>query len=152
MIISTVVGDTNKAFYHRLKQEGSRPQTRYPLSPSASPRTSCVSFRSRTWSATTTAWDYFQSIDREENHQFIKRFKDEFGQDRVTSDVIVAAYDRVNSRRKRSRKSGPMRTDEVRKAMRRQSLDAAEGIISVDLETQHTWRPVYIGRVRGDSR
>ena len=31
------------------------------------------------------------------------------------------------------------------RAMRHQSLNAPEGIVTVDDETQHTWRPVYVG-------
>jgi urea transport system substrate-binding protein len=31
-------------------------------------------------------------------------------------------------------------------------LNAAEGVVSVDFETQHTWRPVYIGRIRSDGQ
>ena len=38
---------------------------------------------------------------------------------------------------------------DVVKSIRRQSLNVPEGIMSVDDETQHTWRPVYIGRIRG---
>jgi hypothetical protein len=40
----------------------------------------------------------------------------------------------------------------VIKAIRRQSLNAPEGIVSVDDETQHTWRPVSIGKIRGDGQ
>ena len=36
--------------------------------------------------------------------------------------------------------------------MRRQSLNAPEGIVTVDEETQHTWRPVYVGRIRSDGQ
>ena len=38
------------------------------------------------------------------------------------------------------------------RAMRRQSLNAPEGIVTVDEETQHTWRPVYVGRIRSDGQ
>ena len=38
------------------------------------------------------------------------------------------------------------------KAIRRQSLNAPEGIVSVDDETQHTWRPVYVGQIRADGQ
>ena len=38
------------------------------------------------------AWDYFQSIDRPENREFVRKFKAVHGQDRATSDVIEAAY------------------------------------------------------------
>ena len=36
--------------------------------------------------------------------------------------------------------------------MRRQSLNAPEGIVTVDEETQHTWRPVFVGRIRSDGQ
>ena len=41
---------------------------------------------------------------------------------------------------------------DVLKAIRHQSLNAPEGIVSVDDETQHTWRPVYVGRIRADGQ
>ena len=31
-------------------------------------------------------------------------------------------------------------------------LSAPEGIIAVDPSTQHTWRPVYIGRIKEDAQ
>jgi urea transport system substrate-binding protein len=40
----------------------------------------------------------------------------------------------------------------VRYALRRQSLNAPEGTIAVDPQTQHTWRPVSIGRIRNDGQ
>ena len=40
----------------------------------------------------------------------------------------------------------------VIKAVRRQSIVAPEGIISIDGPTLHTWRPVYIGRIRSDGQ
>ena len=36
--------------------------------------------------------------------------------------------------------------------MSHQSLDAPEGIVSIDAENHHTWRPVYIGKVRSDAQ
>ena len=36
--------------------------------------------------------------------------------------------------------------------MRHQSLNAPEGIVTVDVETQHTWRPVYVGKIRSDGQ
>jgi urea transport system substrate-binding protein len=36
--------------------------------------------------------------------------------------------------------------------MRHQSMSAPEGIIAIDPDTQHTWRPVFIGRIRADGQ
>ena len=43
-------------------------------------------------------------------------------------------------------KPAPTDIPDVLRAIRRQSLNAPEGIVSVDDETQHTWRPVYVGK------
>ena len=43
-------------------------------------------------------------------------------------------------------------TSDVRRAIGRQSLDAPEGIVSVDAETLHTWRPFYLGKIRADAQ
>jgi urea transport system substrate-binding protein len=96
------------------------------------------------------AWNYFQSIDRPENHEFVKRFKaryDTNGEVRVTSDVITAAYNSVMLWAHAVEEAGTERVDAVRMAIGHQSLDAPEGVVSVDPYTQHTWRPVYIARV-----
>jgi urea transport system substrate-binding protein len=40
----------------------------------------------------------------------------------------------------------------VRETINHQSLSAPEGVISIDPSTHHTWRPVYIGRMRHDGQ
>ena len=39
-----------------------------------------------------SAWNYFQSLNRNENLEFVRNFQKRYGTDRVTSDVIEAAY------------------------------------------------------------
>ena len=98
------------------------------------------------------AWDYFQSIDRPENREFVQRFKASYGADRVTSDVIEAAYYSVRLWAQAVVEAESEEVANVLKAIRRQSLNAPEGIVSVDDETQHTWRPVYVGQIRADGQ
>ncbi len=98
------------------------------------------------------AWDYFQSIDRPENHEFVRKFKAIHGQDRATSDVIEAAYFSVHLWAQAVVEAQSAEVAAVRKAIRRQSLNAPEGIVSVDDETQHTWRPVFVGQIRPDGQ
>lgn len=151
VIISTIVGDTNKPFYQRLKREGLTPASTPVLSFSIA-EDELRQLSVLDMAGDYSAWNYFQSIDREENHRFIERFQAEFGKDRATSDVIVAAYNSVRLWAQAVEEAGTEDTEEVRKAMRRQSLDAPEGIVSIDYETQHTWRPVYIGKIRPDGQ
>ena len=32
------------------------------------------------------------------------------------------------------------------------ALNAPEGVVSIDAETLHTWRPFYLGKIRGDGQ
>jgi urea transport system substrate-binding protein len=98
------------------------------------------------------AWCYFQSLDREKNRGFVRRFKARYGGDRVTSDVIATAYSSVQLWAQAVREAGTDQVRQVRNALRHQSLDAAEGIIAIDPETRHAWRPVFIGRIRPDGQ
>ena len=98
------------------------------------------------------AWNYFQTIDRPENQTFVRAFKARYGNDRTTSDVIDAAYNSVRLWAQAVREAGSTNVHQVRNALRHQSLNAPEGIIAIDPETQHTWRPVSIGRIRPDGQ
>jgi len=98
------------------------------------------------------ARNYFQSVDTEANREFVHKFKARYGSDRVTSDAIAAAY---NSVWLWAQAVAEAETDDIAavlKAVRKQSMNAPEGIVSVDASTQHTWRPVYIGRIRSDGQ
>jgi urea transport system substrate-binding protein len=151
VIISTVVGDSNEAFYRGLQAAGIRPE-RTPVMSFSIAEDELRKLPVAAMVGDYAAWDYFQSIDRPENREFVDRFKTLYGPDRVTSDVIEAAY---NSVYLWAQAVAEAETDEVTHvitAIGRQSLNAPEGIVSVDEETQHTWRPVSIGRIRGDGQ
>jgi urea transport system substrate-binding protein len=157
VIMSTVVGNSNEPFYRRLQAVGILPENIPVLSFSIAedelrklPRHDMV--------GDYAAWNYFQSLDRPENREFIRRFQTRYpadsatGADRVTSDVIVSAYDSVYLWAQAVLEAETDNAADVLKALRRQSLNAPEGIVSVDDETQHTWRPVYVGRIRDDGQ
>lgn len=97
-----------------------------------------------------SAASYFQSIDRPENLSFVRRFKARYGEDRATSDAGVGGYDSVRLWAQAVREVETTDVRRVRESLRHQSLDAPAGIIAVDPDTQHTWQPAFIGRVRGD--
>ena len=98
------------------------------------------------------AWCYFQSLERPENLAFVRAFKARYGADRTTSDVMVTAYNSVHLWAQAVREAGTIDVRQVRAALRHQSRNAPEGIIAIDPETQHAWRPVFIGRIRPDGQ
>jgi urea transport system substrate-binding protein len=151
VIISTVVGDSNAPFYLGLKAAGILPQ-RTPVLSFSIAEDELRKLPLREMVGNYAAWDYFQSIDRAENREFVRKFRVKYGADRVTSDVIEAAYNSVLLWAQAVAEAESAEVDDVIKVIRRQSLNAPEGIVSVDYETQHTWRPVYIGRIRADGQ
>ncbi len=151
IIISTVVGDSNEPFYQRLQTASILPE-RIPVLSFSIAEDELRKLPVRAMVGDYAAWDYFQSIDRSENREFVRRFQARYGSDRVTSDVIEAAYNSVYLWAQAVVEAETDEVADVLKAIRRQSLNAPEGIVSVDDETQHTWRPVYVGRVRADGQ
>jgi urea transport system substrate-binding protein len=151
VIISTVVGDSNKPFYQRLQSAGLPPQ-RIPVLSFSIAEDELRSLPLRDMVGDYAAWDYFQSIARPENREFIQRFKMMYGPDRVVSDVMEAAYCSVHLWAQAVVEAQSEEVAKVLKAIRRQSLNAPEGIVTVDDETQHTWRPVFVGQIRADGQ
>jgi len=151
VIISTVVGDSNAPFYEQLQAADILPE-RTPVVSFSIAEDELRKLPLSTMVGDYAAWDYFQSIDRPENKAFVKRFQAKYGPESVTSDVIEAAYNSVWLWAQAVSEAGNADIPDVIRAIRRQSLNAPEGIVTVDEETQHTWRPVYVGRIRGDGQ
>ena len=74
VIISTVVGDSNRPLYHELHAAGIPPQKTPVLSFSIA-EDELRKLPLREMVGDYAAWDYFQSIDRPENREFVQRFK-----------------------------------------------------------------------------
>ena len=151
VILCSVVGDSAIAFFRELREAGISPDD-IPVITFALAEDELRSTNHADMVGHYAAWNYFQSIDSEENKRFVSAFKERYGADRVTSDVIAAAYNSVYLWANAVRESGNTDVQQVRNALRQQSLNAPEGIIAVDPSTQHTWRPVYIGKIQADKQ
>jgi urea transport system substrate-binding protein len=146
VIFSAVVGDSNIAFYKALKAAGIRAD-RTPVVSVSIGEDELRVLPIEDMVGHYSAWSYFQSVMSPENAAFVARFKKKYGQSRVTSDVIETAYFSVLLWAQAVRESGKVETAVIRKAMLGQSLDAPEGVVSIDPETQHTWRAFTLGRI-----
>jgi len=149
VVLCSLAGDAAIAFLGRLRAAGVQPE-RTPVVMFAIAEDELRTLSAADVAGHYAAWCYFQSIDRPENLAFVRSFKTRYGEERTTSDAIVSAYDSVRLWAQAVREAGTADIRQVRNFLRHQSLDAPEGIIAVDPDTQHTWRPVFIGRVRLD--
>ena len=151
VVMSSVVGDSAIAFAKKLRAAGIRPD-QTPMLTFALGENELSAVQRDDFAGNYAAWNYFQSIDRPENAEFVSAFKKRYGNDRTISDVMNAAYSGVLLWAQAVEESSRTDVRQVRYALRHQSLNAAEGIIAVDSETQHTWLPVSIGRIRQDGQ
>ncbi len=151
VVICSLEGDSNRPFFERLQQAGVKSED-LPVMSFTVGEEELRTLPPRAMTGHYAAWNYMQSIDRPENQEFIRRFQTRYGKDRVVNDGIVCAY---NSVRLWAQAVNAARTTEaaaVRKAVGRQSLDAPEGIVSIDSRILQNWRPFYLGKIRADGQ
>jgi urea transport system substrate-binding protein len=151
VVISTVDGPDNATLYAQLRRSGITPDkipvVSFSLNEEEARRLPIADVVGQ-----YSGWNYFQSLDRPENREFARKFQERYGRDRVIDDDIQISYEAVRLWAQTVVEAG---TDDVRTINReilRQSRNAPEGIITIDAENQHGWRPFFMGRVRPDGQ
>lgn len=97
------------------------------------------------------ARNYFESIDRQQNHEFVRKVRSKFGSIAVT-DAMEAAYFAVQLWAKAVKEADSDEVGLIRARLRNQSLEAAHGKMRIDAESQHTWKTARIGQINSDGR
>lgn len=143
LIINTINGDSYITFFRLLRAHGLTADKLPVLSFSIGEN----ELRNVDITGDYAAWNYFQTIDRIENHAFVNAFRARYGPQRVTSDPMEAAYVGVNLWAQAVEKAGCDDVGSVREALRHQSFNAPEGFMRIDPANQHTWKTIRIGRV-----
>jgi urea transport system substrate-binding protein len=151
VILNTINGDSNIAFFQALRAAGITPKDIPTLSFSIG-ETELQHLASLGMAGDYAAWNYFQSLDTPENRKFLEAFRQTAGPKAVTSDPVEAAYFGVHLWAQAVRDAGSTDPEAVRKAIRGQGFAAPEGLVYIDGETQHTWKTVRIGRIREDGQ
>ena len=150
MILNTINGDSNTAFFHSLRDAG--------VSPNEIP---CLSFsvaeqelRSMNISETQgdyAAWTYFQTVDSPENRLFVDHFQDKYPQ-RVITDPMESAYVGVKMWAKAVTAANSIDPVKIRRALLNQKYDAPSGMTRIDPDTQHSYKTPRVGQIRGDGQ
>ena len=151
VVLNTINGTTNAAFFRALREAG--------ITPSDSPTMSfsIAEVELRDWNLSGmegeyAAWNYFQSLETEENREFVARFRERYGQDRVVSDPMEAAYIGVHLWAQAVRDAGSFEPRKIRAALGDQSYAAPGGLVYVDRFSQHLWKTVRIGKIQAEGQ
>src|SRR5437773_438170 len=140
LIFSTINGDSNVNFYNELAGAGITAD-KLPVCAVSVGEDELRGLDPSKVKGHLAAWNYFQTIDTPQNKEFVKKFQDKYGKDRVTDDPIEAAYYQVYFWKLAVEKAGATDVDKVREALRTGiEFDAPGGKVKVDPETQHTYK------------
>ncbi len=150
-ILNTLNGDSNVAFFQKLREAGLTADILPVMSVSLAEE-EVRAIGAENIAGHLVVWNYFQTVDTPENRKFVKAYKDKYGQDRVTDDPIEAAYLSVYLWKKAVEKAGSTEVVKVRKSAKNIEFTAPSGKVKIDAKTQHTWKTVRIGKVRLDGQ
>jgi urea transport system substrate-binding protein len=146
VILNTINGDSNIAFFQALRAAGITSETIPTVSFSiAEPELLTMNIADVV--GDYAAWNYFQSVQTPENQAFVQNFRAKYGQDRVISDPMEAAYLGVYMWKQAVEEAQSADVSLVRETIKDQSYNSPSGIVYIDAETQHTWKTVRIGQI-----
>jgi urea transport system substrate-binding protein len=151
VVLSTVDGFDSLAFYGRMRHDGLTPE-RVPVISFILDEEAARRLPIADVTGQYAAWSYFQSVNRPENLAFIRRVRAKLGRDRVVSDCFQIAYQSVRVWAETVEDADTDDVQTINRQILRQSIDAPEGIIAIDAETRHGWRPLYLGKLRPDGQ
>jgi urea transport system substrate-binding protein len=151
VVFSSVNGGSNRALYRQYRAAGISARDVPILALSIAE----AEVRAMGPVATTghlASWAYFQSVDSPENSAFVRKFRNRFGDRRVTDDPMEAAYFQVHLWAQSVRKAGVAQAAAIRWAAAGQQYAAPEGTVRIDPKTRHTWKMARVGEIREDSQ
>ncbi|KYD25460.1 hypothetical protein B4113_1692 [Geobacillus sp. B4113_201601] len=151
VVFNTLNGDSNVAFFKQLKDAGITPKDVTVMSVSIAEE-EIRGIGPDVLAGHLAVWNYFQTTDTPENKAFVQKYKQKYGQDRVTDDPIEAAYTAVHLWAEAVKKAGSFDVDQVKKAAAGLEYKAPEGTVKIDGETQHLWKTVRIGEIQADGQ
>ena len=151
-VISTVNGDANIPFYKELGNQGISAED-IPVIAFSVGEEELSGFDTKPLVGHLAAWNYFQSVESEENEEFIENWKDYIGDDkRVTNDPMEATYIGFKMWVKAVEKAGTTDVDAVEQAMIGVAVPNLTGGIAVMNPNHHLSKPVLIGEIQEDGQ
>ena len=151
-VISTINGDANIAFYRELARQRRGANT-FPVLAFSVGEEEIKSIGIESMVGHYAAWNYFMSIDAEENRDFVTNWQVFTGDDsRVSNDPMEAQYIGFRMWVSAVERAGTIATEKVRDAMIGITAANLTGGSAQMLPNHHISKPVYIGKVKPDGQ
>lgn len=148
-VFNTLNGDSNVAFFKEYKNVGLAPATLPVVSVSiAEEEVGGIGIDNV--EGQLTAWNYYQTIDTPVNNTFVAAFKAEYGEERVTSDPMEAAYASLYLWKNMVEKAKSFGVADIQAAADGVSFEAPEGTVTINGENHHIAKTALIGEIGPD--
>jgi urea transport system substrate-binding protein len=152
VIFSTINGVSNKFFFRELASQGVSAE-KTPVISTSIGEDELRGMESSDVEGQLATWHYFQSINTPRNRRFVRRFRSEYGEDRLLSDPIEAAYSQVYLWKSAVEQAESFEVDAIRDAFSSAvEFHAPGGELKIDPKTFHAHKRCRIGRARGDGQ
>lgn len=148
-VFNTLNGDSNVAFFKEYTSAGMKADTLPVLSVSIAEE-EVQGIGAANIAGQLTAWNYYQTIDSAANKKFVAAFKAAYGEKRVTSDPMEAAYTSLYLWKATVEKGKSFAVADVQAAAGGVSFDAPEGKVTLNGENHHIAKTGMIGEIRPD--
>lgn len=152
VILNTIQGESNIAFFNALRANNITPEVIPVMSISSVSETEFAQIGNNAMSGDYVTASYFQSLDRDENIQFVQRFRKKYGANRVVSESEEAVYSGIYLWAYAIAQAQSYDPPVVKKHLYNKVFNAPSGIIYTDNRTLDVWKMIYVGKLRSDGQ
>jgi urea transport system substrate-binding protein len=151
-VVSTINGDANIPFYKELGNQGVS-AVDIPVIAFSVGEEELSGMDTSALVGHLAAWNYFQSVESDENEAFITQWHKYTGDEsRVTNDPMEATYIGFKMWVEAVTKAGTTDTDAVEQALIGVSVNNLTGGVAVMNKNHHLSKPVLIGEIQEDGQ
>ncbi len=151
-VFNTINGSSNVGFIKAYYDAGLTPETTPIISVSIAEEEAPAMGHEVT--GNYASWNYFQSLETPNNPGFIERWQAYPDSSGVTSDPMEAAYISLYLYKALAEAAGSFEVDDINAAAAEGGItvDAPEGVVTLDGENHHISKPGNIGRINADNQ
>ena len=151
-VVSTINGDANVPFYKELGNQGISAED-IPVVAFSVGEEELAGLDTEPLVGHLAAWNYFMSVESDENDAFIDAWIDFIGdEDRVTNDPMEAHYIGFNMWVEAVEKAGTTDPDAVIDSIIGVSVPNLSGGLSTMMPNHHITKPVLVGEIQDDGQ
>ncbi len=150
-VVSTINGDANVPFYKELGNQGVSAED-IPVVAFSVGEEELSGIDTAPLVGHLAAWNYFMSVEADENDEFIESWQKFTGAERVSNDPMEAHYVGFNMWVQAVEKAGTTEAAAVQDAIIGVKVPNLTGGISEMLPNHHITKPVLIGEIQDDGQ